>query len=217
MLVLVLLPRLLLRLVMQLVQDVLDVFPARPFVELAVGELVAHGIGVLVVVVAVAVVQARVAADGGSGKRLRASPDPGIVRVALHVSGNVRKHLLVGFELLPRGAGAQAFDQLVQEEAQVAAAGHVVLAQVADGSGHLKQGQSGGVLAAERQDQDAAPDVGAEEGGTHGPQTSGPAAHVGWGERALGIDCGILSDGDKAIESVTAFGTTASGREVVSV
>ena len=64
----------------------------------------------------------------------------------------------------------------------MAAAGHVILAQVADGCGDLDKGQGGGVFGAEGEDENAAPDVTAEEGGCHGAHAGGPTAHVGWVE-----------------------------------
>lgn len=84
--------------------------PAGPLVEFAVGELVAgcglddcgrRGGGSIV---------RGAAGDGRSGERLRARPDPGVVRRSLHVAGDVREHFLVVLELFPCSAGAETLD-----------------------------------------------------------------------------------------------------------
>jgi hypothetical protein len=155
--------------------------------------------------------------DGRGRKRFRARPDPGVVRRTLHVAGDVGQHLLVVVQLFPGGAGAQALDQFFQEEVQMAAARHVVLAQVANGRRDLDQSQGSGVFSAEGEDENATPDVAAEEGWRHGAHAGGPTAHVVWVEGSLGVESRVLGNGYETVESVTALGAAASRREVVSV
>jgi len=121
-----------LRFVKKLGQNALDVVPARPIVQFAVSKLVAsgglddgRGRGGGLVVGAVVY--------GRSRKRLRACPNPSVVRGTLHIARDVREHLLVVLQLLPGSAGAQALNQFVEEEVQMAPARQVVLAQVANG------------------------------------------------------------------------------------
>lgn len=99
----------------------------------------------------------------------------------------------------------------------MAAAGHVVLAQVADSRGDLDQGQCGSVLGAEGEDKNAAPDVTAEEGWCHGTHAGGPAAHVVRIEGSLGVESCVLGDGYEAVESVASLRSAASRREIVTI
>jgi len=99
----------------------------------------------------------------------------------------------------------------------VTATGHIVLAQVTDSCRDLDQSQCGGVLRAEGEDQDAAPNVAAEEGGRHRTDTGGPAAHVSWIEGAMRVKSCVLGDRYEAVKSVSALGASASRREVVTV
>ena len=193
-------------------KHVLDMIPAWPLVEFAVRELVASRRRSVDLDIA-----AGAGHGGRDGLRIRAGPDPGVVRISLHVARYVSEHFLVVLELVLRSADAQALHQLVEEEAEVAAAGHVVAAQISHCGRDLEQGQGGSVFGAESEDKDAAPDVGAEEGRSHCAQARGPAPHVCWVERSLYIGSRVLRNRNQAVESVAAFCTPAGRREIVTI
>lgn len=103
--------------------------------------------------------------------RLGAVPDPAAIAGALHIARNVGQHFFVAVKIRDVALGADAGEQTPQEEGEVAAAGGVRGARVADGDEGLHASEGASVFGAEQKEQAAAPDVGAEDGaGTGGEE-----------------------------------------------
>lgn len=69
--------------------------------------------------------------------RLVGIPHPALFCAALEVAAGVCEHFFVGFEGLEISAAAEAVDEFVEKEGEIAAARNVVFAQVANACGRL--------------------------------------------------------------------------------